>query len=128
MTTRREISTENIMFPRVLGYKRRSDIKEGDITKIRVYVIAATRAQSTGSHNNEGKWASFAITLPTPVSLASDDQGLNGGCFIPYHDHNFCMTLMPMLAIYSSTCLHAILTATLNCVWWAQYNMLQLVH
>ena len=75
VTTKRDIKTENIPFPGVWEYKRRSDIKTGDITKVRVYVIAATRAQFTGSHNDEGKWVSFAITLRTPVCLASDHQG-----------------------------------------------------
>ena len=38
MTTRRDIYIEHICSPQVLGYNRGSDITEGDITKVRVYI------------------------------------------------------------------------------------------
>ena len=37
MRGKREIQIENTLFPRVLGYKRRSGIMEVDITRFKVY-------------------------------------------------------------------------------------------
>ena len=63
VTTRREILTEHICSPNMLGYKRGSDILEGNITKVRVYIDYLTKC-----------WRDLGITKPQMGQLGNENR------------------------------------------------------